>query len=65
MDINHSEFGFVVIVRDRGQDAPRMVNRMYPDHPSAICVKHNLQLTGRYNSVIVREATQEDRDSIE
>jgi len=59
-DMNHCELGYVVVVRDRGQDEPRITNRIYPDHPSAICVKHNLQLTGRYNSVSVREATPED-----
>jgi hypothetical protein len=61
-NINKPQFGigFVVMVRDRGQDAPRMVNKLYPDHVAATCVKHNLQDTGRYNGVYVREATLED-----
>lgn len=62
MDINHSEFGYIVMVRDRGQDEPRRLPKIYPDHPGAICVKHNLQDTGRYNSVWVRDATADDTD---
>jgi hypothetical protein len=62
MDINHSEFGFIVMVRDRGQDEARRLPKIYPDHPAAICVKHNLQDTGRYNSVYVREATAGEID---
>lgn len=65
MDINHSEFGYVVMVRDRGQDEPRRLPKIYPDHPSAVGVTHNLFATGRYNSVWIREATKDDPDMTE
>ena len=59
-----SAFGFVVMVRDRGQDEPRMLNKLYPDHASATCVKHNYLNSGRVNSAYVREATQDDVNRI-
>jgi hypothetical protein len=62
MNINLSEFGFIVMVRDRGQDEARRLPKIYLDHPAAICVKHNLMMTNRYNSVYVREATAADTD---
>ena len=62
--INLSEFGFVVMVRDRGQDEPRMLNKIYKTHIDATIVKHNLTINAgplrRVNSAWVREATAED-----
>jgi hypothetical protein len=60
--VNHSQFGFIVMVRDRGQDEPRRLPKIYKDHPAAICVKHNLQDTKRFNSVWVREAEAGELD---
>jgi hypothetical protein len=64
-DMDHSEFGWVIMVRDRGQDEPRRTSKIYSNHTDAVAAKYHLMATGRYNSVSVREATKEDADQTE
>jgi hypothetical protein len=51
---------YSIVVRDRGQDQPRTIYRLYPSEQAALDRAARLTLSGRYNSVSIRPATSEE-----
>jgi hypothetical protein len=51
---------YVVVVQDRGQDAPRTTGVVYLSRREAEEAVDRLKAKGRYNSVTIRTATKQD-----
>ena len=57
------ELRYVVVVRERGQDQQRVLNRLWTNLTAAQVVARNKRMAG-YNSAFAREATPDELETI-